>query len=98
MMKSTHNSQEFSIKDFVVSFGRGQGGRIVTDSAQFLSIGRVSLPKDHSNGKLRCIHFQFKLAVLVGGDEYWGQGNNVYKCIKGLAAVGGPFEDGIFLQ
>ncbi len=57
MTKSTHDSQEFFIKDFVVSFGGGQGGRIIADSTQFLSIGRVSLPKDRSNGKLRCIHF-----------------------------------------
>ncbi len=42
---------------------------------------RVSLPEDFSNGKLRCIHFQFILAVLVGGNEYWGGGNNVDECI-----------------
>jgi len=65
---------------------------------QFLGIGRVSLPEDCSNGKLRCIHFQLELAVLVRGNKYWGRSDYVYEHVKGLAAVRGPVKGGVFLQ
>ncbi len=56
------------------------------------------MPKDCSNGKLRCIHFQLELAVLVRGNKYWWRCDNINKHVKGLVAVGGPFKDGFFLQ
>lgn len=43
------------------------------------------LPKDSSKGKLRCIHLEFKLSVLIWGYEYRAEGDDVNEEIDGFA-------------
>ena len=59
---------------------------------QLFWVGRVLLLQDCSYSKLRCIHFQLKLAVLVWCDEDGRRGNDVDKGVKGDLAFWGPFE------
>ena len=46
--ESSDDGKELSIVYLIVHFGRGEGGRVVSNSTKLFCISRVSLPEDCS--------------------------------------------------
>jgi len=94
-MEGLNNCEQLPISNGVILLCGAQGAGEESDSSEYLQAGRVSLSKDSSQGILRCIHFQFELSVLIGGNKNGAQGDNIDKKIDGFSAFICPDELGI---